>query len=287
MGMYLIQYHVFRKRALAPTDTKVSDFDGVEYQVLINGNNPHILELNMFMKDYASVSRAGADKALASIYGEYQGNSSSPERPDVTLHLDASKVHEKRIDEIADLFALLKRNLLAAPLRTAFEGLQNGSSGSLKPSVFNIRDNEQTVILPKSDRVVYAVSFTLTEDTDASFAEQILDKMAGASKSSNGPNVKFTRDVPADISSVNGVKLEQNSIGFLLFSISKAQVNKSNMENVLDLLLDVRHYVHYHIKASKAHLHQRMRAKVKYFLQVLNRAQPEKKKEKKKYRTIV
>jgi actin related protein 2/3 complex subunit 2 len=36
-----------------------------------------------------------------------------------------------------------------------------------------------------------------------------------------------------------------------------------------------RDYFHYHIKASKAYMHSRMRARVDSFLKVLNRAKPE------------
>ena len=36
-----------------------------------------------------------------------------------------------------------------------------------------------------------------------------------------------------------------------------------------------RDYLHYHIKCSKAYMHTRMRARVRDFLKVLNRAKPE------------
>lgn len=274
-------------RALEPTNTKIADFDGAVYQVIVEPKDPHTFELNLMMKDYANVSRAGGDRALNSLYGQYKANGSfSKERPDLTLRINAGNVNAAHVEDIANLFGLLKRNLLAAPLKIAFEGLQSGSSGGIKPTVLNVRDNEQTIIVPKNDRVIVAVSFCMAEDTDATICEQMLDKMAGASKNSNGPNIKFTRDIPADISSVNGVTSSHNTVGFLLFTISKNHVNAGNMDNVVDLLLDVRHYIHYHIKASKAHLHQRMRAKVKYFLQVLNRARPEQKANIKKYRII-
>jgi actin related protein 2/3 complex subunit 2 len=39
----------------------------------------------------------------------------------------------------------------------------------------------------------------------------------------------------------------------------------------------LRNYLHYHLKCSKAYMHQRMRAKTNDFLKVLNRAKPEQK----------
>lgn len=41
----------------------------------------------------------------------------------------------------------------------------------------------------------------------------------------------------------------------------------------------LRNYLHYHLKCSKAYMHQRMRAKTNDFLKVLNRAKPEPKKD--------
>ena len=40
----------------------------------------------------------------------------------------------------------------------------------------------------------------------------------------------------------------------------------------VELCLEFRHYLHYHIKAAKTNLHMRMRRKVRGWLQVLNRA---------------
>ncbi len=37
----------------------------------------------------------------------------------------------------------------------------------------------------------------------------------------------------------------------------------------------LRNYLHYHLKCSKAYMHQRMREKTNEFLKVLNRAKPE------------
>ncbi len=46
-----------------------------------------------------------------------------------------------------------------------------------------------------------------------------------------------------------------------------------------------RDYLHYHIKASKAYMHSRMRARVDSFLKVLNRAKPEQPKDQKEMKT--
>lgn len=275
----------FRNRMLPKADAKIADFDGVQYHIFRGNNNNNIIEVNIYMQDFAAIRRAGADKLITQLYGPYISNSSSCKvAPDLTLQVDAGKISAANISEVSKLFGLLKRNILSAPLQIAFQALLSGGAGSLQPTVLNIRAGEQTIIVPKNDRVIYAVSVSMTEATDAAFAEQILDKIAGASKSSNGPNIKYTRDIPGDISRINGVQSGKDTVGFLLIAITKNNIKAEKMDTMIDLLLDVRHYVHYHIKASKAHLHQRMRAKVRYFTKVLQRARPEEKKNIKNYR---
>jgi actin related protein 2/3 complex subunit 2 len=52
-------------------------------------------------------------------------------------------------------------------------------------------------------------------------------------------------------------------------------INKLNRDNTINLISMLRNYLHYHLKCSKAYMHQRMRSKTSDFLKVLNRAKPE------------
>lgn len=52
-------------------------------------------------------------------------------------------------------------------------------------------------------------------------------------------------------------------------------IKKENRDNTINLISMLRNYLHYHLKCSKAYMHQRMRAKTTDFLKVLNRAKPE------------
>jgi diketogulonate reductase-like aldo/keto reductase len=46
-------------------------------------------------------------------------------------------------------------------------------------------------------------------------------------------------------------------------------------ENCISRIQLFRDYLHYHLKCSKAYMHQRMRSKVTDFLKILNRAKPD------------
>lgn len=270
------------ERKMPPMSTRIADFDSVEYQVDVDKTSTDRLKITLFMRGFAALSQAGADQAVKNLYGSYLSKGSG----DLSVEINAGSVAEGNIDGIAKLMGLLKRNVLAAPFKIAFEALISGNSGGVKPTVIQIRQGEQMVISPQGDRVHVAIAFHMVERADTAFAEQILEKIAAASLSSNGPNLKFTKEVPAEVARVPGLSNAPVSVGWLLYSINKGHVTGNNMDNVIDLILMARQYVHYHVKASKAHLHQRMRAKVEYFLQVLNRARPDQEKLKKKFRVI-
>ena len=66
---------------------------------------------------------------------------------------------------------------------------------------------------------------------------------------------------------------------FLIFKkvLTPKHTCPQKRENTINLISMLRNYLHYHLKCSKAYLHQRMREKTNDFLQILNRAKPENK----------
>ncbi len=70
---------------------------------------------------------------------------------------------------------------------------------------------------------------------------------------------------------------------FLIFQVlTPKHINKQNRDTTINLISMLRNYLHYHLKCSKAYMHQRMREKTNDFLKVLNRAKPEPKTTEKK-----
>lgn len=64
---------------------------------------------------------------------------------------------------------------------------------------------------------------------------------------------------------------------FFIKVLTPRHINKATRDNTINLISMLRNYLHYHLKCSKAYMHQRMRAKTNDFLKVLNRAKPEQK----------
>jgi actin related protein 2/3 complex subunit 2 len=90
------------------------------------------------------------------------------------------------------------------------------------------------------------------------------------------PSVSFFYDPPTDLNKVSGFKpgKKETLVGYVQFQIFKSHVDAGKMEKTIALFTMFRGYLMYHIKASKSHLHSRMRARCTNLLQVLKRADP-------------
>jgi len=89
------------------------------------------------------------------------------------------------------------------------------------------------------------------------------------------PSVKFTyKQPPLELEGYPGLK-NVDTNGFVSFALFDQHLNQKNAFKTINLLETFRDYLHYHIKCSKAYLHNRMRTKVAAWLQVLNRARPD------------
>jgi actin related protein 2/3 complex subunit 2 len=69
--------------------------------------------------------------------------------------------------------------------------------------------------------------------------------------------------------------IDSENVGYVTFVLFPRHFAGTNAIDCISKIQLFRDYFHYHIKASKAYMHSRMRARVDSFLKVLNRAKPE------------
>lgn len=270
---------------LEPLDIKISDFDKVSYHVKVSKDTENLVQLTMNMGCLRDM-QSSVKPLLRKKYAAYLKSDSTDK---VTLEVDVKNPKTDKVEELVTLMGEVKRNILAAPFEEAFDALLNKSSSKLKPTVLNYRPKEQIVIQPSSDRINVFISLDFEEETDAAIADIMLQEFVDAKRSiPTAPNVSFSRDMPGELKKVKGIKSQSNEVGYLMFQIFEPHVNGEKKEKLISMLLMLRSYLHYHIKASKAQLHERMRNRVKELLQILNRARPENEERRvRAYRTFI
>ena len=86
----------------------------------------------------------------------------------------------------------------------------------------------------------------------------------------------FRNDPPLELQGQPGLRGGRGeNVGYITFVLFPRHLKDTKRDDVISHVQTFRDYFHYHIKASKAYIHSRMRRRTADFLQVLNRARPE------------
>ncbi|KAK5677839.1 Arp complex subunit [Elasticomyces elasticus] len=202
--------------------------------------------------------------------------------------------YEQAFDEHSSLAAeAAKYTSESAP-----QGVREG--GEVR--AIHYREEEAIYIKASHDRVTVIFSTVFREETDRVYGKVFLQEFVDARKRGvqNAPQVLARDEPPLEIQGLPGVKAGRGDITYVTFG-SLAHIplpldvhhRPMNLILIFDPVLFPRHltpqrrqavishiqtfrdYFHYHIKASKAYIHSRMRRRTADFLQVLRRARPE------------
>jgi len=235
----------------------------------LNQEQRNIVTLSIAWKCVAALLKNGASEDLKAVYGSMV--QSSPEQGyDLSLQFDVDNVPGNR-DKFPEAMSLLKRHLLAAPFKKVFQAVEKNQAHPM--ITIQYRDDEAIYIKGEPERVTVVFSIMFKDADDQVFAKIFLKEFEDARKSiSNAPSVSFSsKEAPGELKGVAGVK-EGEGHGFVTFVLFQNHIK--NADKTINTIQTFRDYLHYHIKCSKAYLHNRMRTKVEAFLQVLNRAKP-------------
>eukprot|EP01100_Stratorugosa_tubuloviscum_P008560 TRINITY_DN356_c0_g1_i1.p1 TRINITY_DN356_c0_g1~~TRINITY_DN356_c0_g1_i1.p1 ORF type:complete len:302 (-),score=151.55 TRINITY_DN356_c0_g1_i1:134-1039(-) len=254
-----------------PVDVVCVDFDGVQFHISNpDPNNRDIIRLSLNWRCLDELLRNGAREELQRLYGSFL--QSSPEQGyGLTLQFDMNSIPGDKA-RFPEHLSNLKRNALAAPFRRVFSDVDAGKPA---PStiVINYREDEAFYIKGDSERVFVVFSVRFRDPGDQIIAKVFLQEYADARKTmSNAPSVASSLAIPGELSGLNVV--ENPGTSFVTFVLFKNHITAKNAEKTIANIQTFRNYLHYHIKCSKAYLHNRMRLRVDSLLQILNRSRP-------------
>lgn len=222
---------------------------------------------------------------------------SDRENYDISVGSELSELTDERIV----LMSQLRQKVLSAPLNLAIQQLTTVSPKTTQPSAApititlnSIGDSFTVAGGVGGDQIIVLFATRFTDKTDTILAKVFLQEFHDTRKVNlsiqDAPAVLFGREPPKELSNLN-LKLNSSStsassgsagsagsddLNFITFVLFPRHFQTSQqIENLLKTLPTFRDYLHYHIKCSKAYLHQRMRGKTGDFLKLLNRAKPE------------
>ncbi|KAK4131741.1 P34-Arc-domain-containing protein [Trichocladium antarcticum] len=273
-------------------DQTVSDFDGVTFHISTPETRTQIM-VSLQIRCYQDLVRYGAEEVLNREYGPYVVAPEPGYDFSILVDLENLPATPEERGELVNQIALLKRNAMAAPFEQAYQehyhlkaeaskftseeapqGMREG--GAVK--VVQYREEEAIYVKASHDRVTVIFSTVFREETDRVFGKVFIQEFVDARRRAiqNAPQVLFRNDPPLELHGVPGVKnTGTGEIGYVTFVLFPRHLTPQRMPDVISHIQTFRDYFHYHIKASKAYIHSRMRRRTADFLQVLRRARPD------------
>ncbi|KAK0799097.1 Arp complex subunit [Friedmanniomyces endolithicus] len=273
-------------------DQVVSDFDNVTFHISTPTSKSHLL-ISLAIKCYPELVKYGATAVLQREYSSYIVE--PPENGydfSVQIDLDNLPSSAEERETLIQKISLLKRNAMAAPYEQAFdefaslqeqakqytsESAPQGVREGGEVRAIHYREEEAIYIKASHDRVTVIFSTVFREETDRVYGKVFLQEFVDARKRGvqNAPQVLARDDPPLELQGVPGIKAGKGEITYVTFVLFPRHLTPQRREAVISHIQTFRDYFHYHIKASKAYIHSRMRRRTADFLQVLRRARPE------------
>ncbi|KAI1816458.1 Arp2/3 complex [Poronia punctata] len=276
----------------AHIDQTVSDFDGVTFHISTPETKTQIL-VSLQIRCFKELVQYGAEEVLQREYGQYVVAPETGYDFSVLVDLEKLPAEKEARDELIHKISLLKRNAMAAPFERAYaehyklkeaaskytsEEAPQGVGEGGQVMAIHYRDEEAIYVKASHDRVTVIFSTIFREETDRVFGKVFIQEFVDARRRAiqNAPQVLFRNDPPLELQGVPGVTATTGGeIGYVTFVLFPRHLTPQRMPDVISHIQTFRDYFHYHIKASKAYIHSRMRRRTADFLQVLRRARPE------------
>ncbi|KAJ1733516.1 Arp complex subunit [Coemansia sp. RSA 1939] len=258
-------------------DITLVDFDNVVYHLQTSAEQRTLLTLSVEMKYFKEAVEYGAQDILKREYGAYLVAPSSPQYQ-LSLQFDLQNLPADKLG-LAKHVSMLKRNVLASSFYRAFEYWESQQEGAGPLMATHYRDNEAIYVQAQQDRVTVIFSTLFKEEVDRVLGKVFLQEFVDARRQAsiqNAPQVGYSsREAPLEIRHLPGLRQDESAgyVSFVLFPRHFADLEAR--ENTISQIQLFRDYLHYHIKCAKAYMHSRMRARVREFLKVINRAKPD------------
>ncbi|ERS96081.1 hypothetical protein HMPREF1624_07617 [Sporothrix schenckii ATCC 58251] len=270
-------------------DQTVSDFDGVLFHISTPESKTKI-QISIQLRCYDDLVNYGAEAVLQREYGDYIVAPEPGFQFSIVVDLERLPAEPEAREALVTKIALLKRNMMAAPFEAAYaeyyrlreaaskytsEEAPRGVDGNVVMAV-HYREEEAIYCKASHDRVTVIFSTVFREETDRVFGKVFIQEFVDARRRAiqNAPQVLFRTEPPLELQGFPGVR-NTGDIGYVTFVLFPRHLTPQRMPEIISHIQTFRDYFHYHIKASKAYIHSRMRRRTADFLQVLRRARPD------------
>jgi len=255
---------------IEPMEVKLCDFDDVSYHVSIKAEDRNIMFVSMSMPFYHQIEKHGAKDAFEKAFGSLVMPAEA--NYDMSIKIDlASMKDQKSKDDTVNKISLMKSIVIGGVFDYFFTAVLNGKTIT-EPFKFDLRSDTTVYLFPRPDRCIVVFALDFKEKVDKAIAKVFMQEFVEARRGLGAaPPCAWGVNPPMELAHYK-ITEPIGNLGFISFPVLKSHVDSNKKERVVATLQSFRNYMQYHIKSSKSHFHQRMRARVVSLLNVLNRA---------------
>ena len=269
-------------------DVKADDFDGVCFYVSVTPEQKELMTVSLQVPCFADIEAAVGP----AYFDELFAGTASIARPPaqgysltVVVPLDQLPADDAAREKLVMGLATLKRDVVGAPLWVSFRALLSGTKPPRSYYVVPYRPNETLYVVPSDDLVVVVYAIAFDNHVEQALARVFLQEIVISRRQSRdlmtAPSVTYSMEPPHELKAISGLELrpradEPGFIGYVSLAVSKRIVESGRLEKVVTLTEGYRSFLMYHVQGTKSQLHTRIRGRAGTWLQVLNRAMPEK-----------
>jgi len=264
-------------------DVRAADFDDVQYHVQVAPEDRNTMHVHVWVRGFKEINDAVGDEYFQELYPGMLAKPAKGYSLSLAVNLDTVPTDKASRDALARKLSSMKRDVLGAPLWVCFGAMLAGSKPPRQHYIVNYRPTETMYVIPSNDIVVvvYAIAFdNAVEQAIAKVFLQEIEVTRRANKDlATAPSVNYTTEPPHELKMCKGIepKTPPNFIGYVSIAVSKRNIEgPGRLEKAVGLAEGYRSYLVFHVKATKSQIHTRIRMRCANWLQVLNRAMPEK-----------
>jgi len=253
------------------------DFDGVEFELSIDKEK--FITVQLKLPGAKEIMENGGDQYYDRLYGELKTDATAPYTHAIKFKLEGMEAAKQK--ETITLAARLRANLMAAPFIWVAEQFSNKASFAPFEIPYRPTSQESIYVTPSENGAVATFSIRFSDPGDRIIGGVFFQELKAArTKVNSAPGINFGFEVPKDLETFDlpPAYKETTNFGFVSLILGPSQLSEAKRIQTGYNVPMFRNYLHYHIKCTKAFLHQRMRARTNLLLRELANAKPQPKK---------
>jgi len=266
-------------------DVKCDDFEGVTFYVCILPDDKDTMRVSLYVPCFAAIEEAVGKGYFEGLYSEVGAVLETPQPMyslTAAVNLNGLPDDEAARDALVERLATMKRDVMGAALWVSFKALLAEARPPRTHYAIPYRPLEMMYVVPSDDMVVVVYAIAFDNHVEQAIAKVFLHEIAVTRRQSRdlstAPSVTFSVEPPHELTQVPGVGVNTGAgfIGYVSLAVSKRIVEAGRLEKAVTLAESYRAFLMFHVQATKSQLHTRIRRRASSWLQVLNRAMPEK-----------